>query len=508
MENLDGLSQLVSVDLSFNKISKVQDLSGTPKLERLMLKANPISKIQDLEGLKASRSLRHLSFQNVDNSDACPVCSLPEYAKSLRSLCPELLALDSKRLRLPDLDREIRRLDEQNAVDIPEPRPWFSAEELDLGEMQTSEVIEEALKDRIGEFEAAMADCKQVFREAYSADRRQQDAEAAQAVRERQSVWQLRCKLDQSRREARLVARALQHQYADVKRLEAATRQESQYAAQLESKAAQLLASSPAVELRFQGEGELESLHDENRCLLRDIRGLRQSEKERRGEALRLLETAEDCAAVAEVPVDLLGAVGWGQLEVQEAQLSLARTSAARSCAAEEHDSLLWALHSTRQEHRVKVAQLATDESAALSASAERRHFTAEIAACCEAAVFLRNEYNELQAESAREQEDEKACSIELPELESRQETCSRDLLTESFLLNQSREAAQSLRGQVGQIDAALSSAAARRRGLVAEEWRGDALQAAGLRELEVQTSELQSVAALNLKQIRESRTL
>ncbi|CAE6971344.1 unnamed protein product [Symbiodinium sp. CCMP2592] len=345
---------------------------------------------------------------------------------------------------------------------------------------------------------------------AYSADRRQQDAEAAQAVRERQSVWQLRCKLDQSRREARLVARALQHQYADVKRLEAATRQESQYAAQLESKAAQLLASSPAAELRFQGEGELESLHDENRRLLRDIRALRQSEKERRGEALRLLETAEDCAAVAEVPVDLLGAVGWGQLEVQEVQLNLARASAARSCAAEEHDSLLWSLHSTRQEHRVKVAQLATDESAALSASAERRHFTAEVAACCEAAVLFRNEYNELQAESARDQEDEKACSKELLELESREETSSRDLLTESWLLNQSREAAQSLRGQVGQIDAALSAAAARRRGLVAEEWRGDALQAAGLRELEVQASELQSeaasaqVAALNLKQIRE----
>ncbi|CAE7362028.1 Lrrc61 [Symbiodinium pilosum] len=165
MENLDGLSQLVSVDLSFNKILKVQDLSGAPKLERLMLKANPISKIQDLEGLKASRSLRHLSFQNVDNSDACPVCTQPEYAKSLRSLCPELLALDSKRLRLPDLDREIRRLDDQNTVDIPEPQPWFSSEDLDLGEMQTVEVIEEALKDRIKEFEAAMADCKHVFKE-------------------------------------------------------------------------------------------------------------------------------------------------------------------------------------------------------------------------------------------------------------------------------------------------------------------------------------------------------
>ncbi|CAE7306127.1 Lrrc61 [Symbiodinium natans] len=154
MENLEGLSQLVSASWQHESVRVVQDLSGAPKLERLMLKANPISKIQDLEGLKTSRSLRHLSFQNVDNSDACPVCALPEYAKSLRSLCPELLALDSKRLRLPDLDREIRRLDEQNAVAIPEPQPWFSPEDLDLGEMQTTEVIEEALKDRMQEFEA------------------------------------------------------------------------------------------------------------------------------------------------------------------------------------------------------------------------------------------------------------------------------------------------------------------------------------------------------------------
>ncbi|CAE6942487.1 Lrrc61 [Symbiodinium sp. KB8] len=430
MENLDGLSQLVSVDLSFNKISKVQDLSGTPKLERLMLKANPISKIQDLEGLKASRSLRHLSFQNVDNSDACPVCSLPEYAKSLRSLCPELLALDSKRLRLPDLDREIRRLDEQNAVDIPEPRPWFSAEELDLGEMQTSEVIEEALKDRIGEFEAAMADCKQVQKNcfdcrrladfpqvqklpclgekrgkehrmwkhmAYSADRRQQDAEAAQAVRERQYGAQLVVA------KARLVARALQHQYADVKRLEAATRQESQYAAQLESKDMGIVLSQYCM-----------------------------SWQAVRGQILG--KSGKDCAAVAEVPVDLLGAVGWGQLEVQEAQLSLARTSAARM----QLNSVLVLIFN--------LIIIVIDFN------------------CCFgqifiAAVFLRNEYNELQAESAREQEDEKACSDLAAHgaIADDMRDMGHDLLTESFLLNQSREAAQSLRGQVGQIDAALS---------------------------------------------------
>ncbi|CAK9118495.1 unnamed protein product [Durusdinium trenchii] len=47
-----------------------QDNEGKP--------ANPISKLVDLEGLKSATALRHLAFQNVDSSDSCPICSLPE----------------------------------------------------------------------------------------------------------------------------------------------------------------------------------------------------------------------------------------------------------------------------------------------------------------------------------------------------------------------------------------------------------------------------------------------
>ncbi|CAK9104062.1 unnamed protein product [Durusdinium trenchii] len=166
MENLDGLSQLVSVDLSSNRIVKVTDLGATPKLERLMLKANPISKLQDLEGLKSGSALRHLAFQNVDKSESCPVCSVPEYQRLVRQHCPNLVALDSKRFRLPDLDREIKRLDEQTAVEVPDPQSWFSPEDLDLGDLQSPEALDDALKDHVQEFEAAMAECKQVFREA------------------------------------------------------------------------------------------------------------------------------------------------------------------------------------------------------------------------------------------------------------------------------------------------------------------------------------------------------
>ncbi|CAJ1363986.1 unnamed protein product, partial [Effrenium voratum] len=153
MENLEGLGQLVSVDLSFNKILKVGDLSGAPILERLMLKANPISKLQDLEGLKTARALRHLAFQNVDTSDACPVCSSPEYQRTVQQHCKDLVALDSKRFALPDLDREIRRLDEQTAIDVPDPEPWFTQADLDLGELPSPEELEETLKDPIQDFQ-------------------------------------------------------------------------------------------------------------------------------------------------------------------------------------------------------------------------------------------------------------------------------------------------------------------------------------------------------------------
>mmetsp|Transcript_86956 Transcript_86956/g.156634 ORF Transcript_86956/g.156634 Transcript_86956/m.156634 type:complete len:231 (+) Transcript_86956:61-753(+) len=166
MENLDGLSQLVSVDLSFNKITKVQSLEGMPSLERLMLKANPIARIQDIEGLQAAQKLRHLQFQNIDSSDFCPVCLQPEYQKRVRELCPDLVALDSKRWHLPDIDREIRRLDDKSAIDVPGPEPWFTPKDLETDDLHSQEAFDLALKSDVQDYEAAMADCKSALQEA------------------------------------------------------------------------------------------------------------------------------------------------------------------------------------------------------------------------------------------------------------------------------------------------------------------------------------------------------
>eukprot|EP00421_Protoceratium_reticulatum_P075564 CAMPEP_0168431326 /NCGR_PEP_ID=MMETSP0228-20121227/38327_1 /TAXON_ID=133427 /ORGANISM="Protoceratium reticulatum, Strain CCCM 535 (=CCMP 1889)" /LENGTH=230 /DNA_ID=CAMNT_0008445437 /DNA_START=27 /DNA_END=715 /DNA_ORIENTATION=- len=166
MENLDGLAQLVCLDLSYNKIQKVQGLEGLQSLERLQLKSNPISRLMDLEGLRAAQKLRHLHFRNVDNTDFCPVCLQEEYQRQIRELCPELLALDSRRKHLPDLEKEVLRLEKQSELEMPEPEPWFGPEDLRGDDIQDPELIAALMKPHVDEFEAAVQDCKAALREA------------------------------------------------------------------------------------------------------------------------------------------------------------------------------------------------------------------------------------------------------------------------------------------------------------------------------------------------------
>lgn len=166
MEHFEGLLQLVSLDLSFNKIPKVQELEGMPNLERLKLKSNPIARLQDLDGLKAGPKLRHIHLQNIDKTDFCPVCFQPEYQTTVFELCPDLVALDSRRRNLPDLDAEVGRMDKPVKLDLPEPEPWFDEDELEIGKVQDPETIAGLLKPHVDEFESALTDVRGVLKEA------------------------------------------------------------------------------------------------------------------------------------------------------------------------------------------------------------------------------------------------------------------------------------------------------------------------------------------------------
>jgi len=167
IEGLDGLTQLVALDLSFNKIQKVQNLESLQSLERLRLKGNPISRLQDLEGLRPARKLRHLQLQNVDRTDVCPVCLHDGYQGTVKELCPDLLALDSRRRHLPDLDREVLLLQQsQELGDLPEVGAWFTAEDLDLDDVQGIESVDKAMRPAVDDFDAAMAECQGAMKEA------------------------------------------------------------------------------------------------------------------------------------------------------------------------------------------------------------------------------------------------------------------------------------------------------------------------------------------------------
>mmetsp|Transcript_9506 Transcript_9506/g.13277 ORF Transcript_9506/g.13277 Transcript_9506/m.13277 type:complete len:236 (-) Transcript_9506:138-845(-) len=166
IENLEGLAQLSFLDLSDNKIQKIQNLGGLPTLERLKLLANPISRLQDLGGLQDVPSLRHLQLRNIDSTDFCPVCLNPDYQSKVFELCPDLVALDSKRRMLPDLEVEMEKgLKGPVDIAIPEPEPWFTPEALQFDEEASVEKMNSALKPHMDDFEAALSECKGALRE-------------------------------------------------------------------------------------------------------------------------------------------------------------------------------------------------------------------------------------------------------------------------------------------------------------------------------------------------------
>eukprot|EP00434_Breviolum_minutum_P027168 symbB.v1.2.024030.t1/scaffold2247.1/size84628/3 len=324
--------------------------------------------------------------------------------------------------------------------------------------------------------------------------KRQQDERArSQSTQERQSVWQLRCKLEQCRREANLLTRALERQFKDVRRLEGQAEQESDHAMRLETKTAALLTSSPDAELRFQGEGEMELIQEEKRSLLGEIRRCRSVKQERLGKLLHLEEAAEDWADAAAVPVELVFSLGQARFGVQEALLKLTRSNEMMACAAEEHDALLLSLHTARQERRVRVAQLASSESALLASRAELGAERTNALVERRTRAVLEAETEEFQAEMGREQSEESLCGEMMLSLEQTEGRILEEIQTEEWLSRSAADAKQRISRHITQLDHALRAAQGKR---LEEESMDASLQANNLHELHGRANELQSEAS------------
>ncbi|PFH33566.1 leucine rich repeat-containing protein [Besnoitia besnoiti] len=90
--NINALLSLTSVkhlDISHNSIVRLDQINKLTQLENLRAVANPISRFQDLRDLSGLQRLRALSFQNVDRSEACPVCRVEDYRYRIYNLLPE-----------------------------------------------------------------------------------------------------------------------------------------------------------------------------------------------------------------------------------------------------------------------------------------------------------------------------------------------------------------------------------------------------------------------------------
>ena len=93
------------------------------------------------------------------------MCLQPGYERAVLDLCPNLVALDSRRKHLPDLSKEIQILEESSDFKLPEPEPWLTPDMLNVEDLISEKVISEALQPHVDEFGAALAECNKALEE-------------------------------------------------------------------------------------------------------------------------------------------------------------------------------------------------------------------------------------------------------------------------------------------------------------------------------------------------------
>ncbi|CAJ1388360.1 unnamed protein product [Effrenium voratum] len=315
------------------------------------------------------------------------------------------------------------------------------------------------------------------------------------AVQERQSLWHLRCRVEQCRREAKLATKALEQQQREARRMKARVEHESQYAVQLETKAAELVASSPAVQLRLETEGEIECLQDGKAELLGEIRSWREEEEELRSNIQQLHFACEDWADSRGLPLALVLQLGRARFGLQEGLLDLARRNEMMACASEEHDALLLSLHSARQEHRVQVAQLGTSQSALLAARATAAGERAAVRNQTEERRLLEAEHEQFEVELHQETDEMRLCRSGLEALQRSESAWSQEASTEAWLAESVAMARQRSDRRLAELNREISQAGAQSRRLAAAECQTAALEAASLRQLRLEANELECEA-------------
>lgn len=295
---------------------------------------------------------------------------------------------------------------------------------------------------------------------------------APKLAEEGQLTRRLKRELAQSRHEADLAERALDHSDRNLSRLEARCSDESGYAAELESKAARLVAQSPAAQQHLEEEGEAESLRAQRRELLGEIRSLHPAGDENLEHARRLHSAAERWASAVGLSsggASLLAALGFARTDAEDALLRLAKCGEEAASMAEQREATLLLLHTAQRRHRLEVASLATCETAMLTASAEHGTYKTEWATGHDAARLFADERCALLLQCRRCEEEIQADSADLGQLVELESSLTEEVLVAQHVRQRVVSAAPDLDQKIQALDAEMSRSVAERRSLHSE---------------------------------------
>lgn len=132
---LENLIELKRLDLSFNKIGRLEGLEGLALCESLVfldLRGNRIENIGEVHNLLGLVALRSLYFRGPEGEDANPCCNHASYPDVVLQTLPLLQVLDGAHVKLIEASAQLERqlgsvaADPAACPDV-EPESWLDS---------------------------------------------------------------------------------------------------------------------------------------------------------------------------------------------------------------------------------------------------------------------------------------------------------------------------------------------------------------------------------------------
>eukprot|EP00668_Euglena_longa_P038340 GGOE01049340.1.p1 GENE.GGOE01049340.1~~GGOE01049340.1.p1 ORF type:complete len:239 (+),score=74.45 GGOE01049340.1:79-795(+) len=165
---LDAVSgQLRTLNVAHNKLSDLSPLRILTSLEILKLQGNRVAEVAQFFNLTPLPQLRSVYFQDHDNRNQNPVCTLAEYRASLQAAAPKLTCIDGDYflgLGFEPKDRKSLLLEDRPPITLPPSEPW-------VGDTCWANVLSTVEDDRVLgqaplDFKGRVVDCKAALAKA------------------------------------------------------------------------------------------------------------------------------------------------------------------------------------------------------------------------------------------------------------------------------------------------------------------------------------------------------